>query len=85
MTNLDDLRIEIDKIDKELVELFENRMEVVKKVGEWKKQNNVEIFDPEREKKVLDKVSSYLKDSSKEMELRKWFQLLMDISKREQK
>ena len=39
MKNLKNLREKIDKIDIELIKLFAERFEVVKKVGEWKKQN----------------------------------------------
>jgi chorismate mutase type II len=39
MKNLKNLREKIDKIDIELLKLFAERFEVVKKVGEWKKQN----------------------------------------------
>ena len=35
---LDDVRKEIDSIDKELVELFEKRMATVKKVADIKKR-----------------------------------------------
>ena len=34
--NLDELRLEIDKIDDELIKLFEKRMEVSAKIGEYK-------------------------------------------------
>ena len=37
MKNLKNLREKIDKIDIELLRLFAERFEVVKKVGEWKK------------------------------------------------
>ena len=36
--NLDDLRNQIDTLDNELLELLNQRMEVVKKVGEFKQQ-----------------------------------------------
>ena len=38
MSKLDDYRKEIDSIDKELIALFERRMDVAKKVGEYKKR-----------------------------------------------
>jgi chorismate mutase type II len=36
---LNQLRQQIDKIDIELLKLFAKRFEIVKRVGEWKKQN----------------------------------------------
>lgn len=85
MSKLDELRIEIDKIDRELVNLFEKRMEVVTEVGKWKKENGIEIFDEKREEKVLEKVAGYLSEETRKDNLQKWFKLLMDISKEEQK
>ena len=53
---LNQLRQKIDKIDIELIKLFAERFEVVKKVGEWKKQNWVENpFDEKRWKEVLER------------------------------
>ena len=56
MKNLKNLREKIDKIDIELLRLFAERFEVVKKVGEWKKQNWVtNPLDPKRWKEVLER------------------------------
>ncbi|RKW21478.1 hypothetical protein D8B46_07465 [Candidatus Gracilibacteria bacterium] len=53
---LNQLRQKIDKIDIELLKLFAERFEVVKKVGEWKKQNGVtNPLDPKRWKELLEK------------------------------
>ena len=41
--DIDDLRNQIDKIDASLLSLFENRMEVVIKIAENKKKNNMEF------------------------------------------
>lgn len=55
MHSLDDMRFEIDKYDNELLELIKKRMEVVKKIGEYKKQNNMTILQPDRWDTVLEK------------------------------
>ena len=44
MGNLEDYRREIDSIDKELIALFEKRMNVAIKVGEYKKKSTIEKF-----------------------------------------
>ena len=36
--NLDNLRNEINEIDNELIELFQKRMEVASKIGEYKEK-----------------------------------------------
>ena len=53
---LDDLRKEIDVIDEKLVDLLARRIEIVKKIGEFKKQNNLPVLDKNRFAKVLEKV-----------------------------
>lgn len=53
--SLEELRFQIDKYDDDLLELVKKRMEVVKKIGYYKKQNNMTILQPNRWDKVLEK------------------------------
>ncbi len=55
--DLNEIRVGIDAVDKKIVELLNERFEYVKKVGEWKKNKNHEIYVPEREKALLEKLS----------------------------
>ncbi|MEI0516334.1 chorismate mutase [Brachyspira murdochii] len=52
---LQELRKEIDRIDKQIVNLIDERMKISVKVGETKKKYNAPIFDPKREKEVIAK------------------------------
>ena len=53
--DLNELRLEIDRIDDELVRLFVQRMEVSARIADYKKENNLPIFVPAREaEKLLD-------------------------------
>jgi len=52
---IDNLRNKIDEIDASLVSLFENRMEVVLKIAEYKKNNNMVILNKSREEAVIKK------------------------------
>lgn len=61
MSELDDYRDTIDEIDKKITELFEKRMDVVLKVGEYKKKNNLPVLDESREKQVIEKNLGYLR------------------------
>lgn len=56
--NLDDLRNEIDSLDSEIVRLLNERINVVLKIGEEKKQAGAEIYVPSREHAVFDKIKS---------------------------
>ena len=60
--DLKDIRQEIDRIDKQLLSLFNERMKCSIQVAEYKKEHNLPILNSEREKEILDKVE---KDSGK--------------------
>ncbi len=81
MLNLEELRREIDNIDKKLVKLFENRMEVVSKIALYKVENDMEVFDRSREDILLKKTSKYLDNEELKGDLNLFFTNLMDISK----
>ena len=51
--DLKDLRGQIDRIDDELVKLFGQRMEVAAQIADYKKENNLPIFVPAREREKL--------------------------------
>ena len=50
--DLKEIRNEIDAIDSQLVELFEKRMDTVRKVAEYKLENNMPIFNSKREQEL---------------------------------
>lgn len=81
MSELDGYRKKIDEIDKEMTRLFEERMDTVIKVGEYKKQNNLPVLNKEREKEVLEKNVGYLKNRDYSEELKVFFNALMNIAK----
>ena len=58
MSTLDDLRTDIDRIDEVLVRLLNERARVACEVGRLKKEQGVEVYQPEREKQVLAHVRS---------------------------
>ena len=78
---LDKQRAEIDVIDREIVSLFERRMQVVMDVARIKKENGIAIFDASREKEVIAKVQSYLKDATLKEESAEAYETLMKVSK----
>lgn len=55
--DLKDLRGQIDEIDDQLVELFAKRMDVAAAIGDYKKQNNMPVFVPQREREKLKDVA----------------------------
>jgi chorismate mutase len=56
MSTLDDLRKNIDRVDEVLVRLLNERARCACEIGRLKKELGVEIYQPDREKQVLDHV-----------------------------
>ena len=56
MSNLEDLRKNIDRVDEVLVRLLNERARCACEIGRLKKELGVEIYQPDREKQVLDHV-----------------------------
>jgi chorismate mutase / prephenate dehydratase len=54
--DLSELRKQIDAIDEQIVALINNRYKFVAEVGKWKNSNSHEIYVPEREKALLEKL-----------------------------
>lgn len=55
---IDDLRKQIDLIDRDISQLFQKRLEIVLKIGKIKSSENIDICDEEREERVLNKVKN---------------------------
>ena len=60
MTNeeLDALRVEIDRIDRELVKLISRRTDVAREIGLTKRKDGLKVRDVQRERKVVEKMAS---------------------------
>lgn len=85
MADLDSYRVKIDEIDREITKLFEERMNVVLNVAEYKLENNLPIFNKEREDKVIQKNIGYLKNKDYAFELEEFYNNLMNVSRKFQK
>jgi len=58
---LNELRNEIDKIDTDLLTLLNKRMNVVRKVGEFKNSSDSPIYRPEREIDIINRLTKLSK------------------------
>jgi len=54
INQLEQLRDEIDDIDREIIEAIGIRMRIIEKIGDYKKDNNVTVFQLERWKEILE-------------------------------
>lgn len=56
MKDLSKARDEIDNIDTQIIKLFEQRMDIVKDVANYKIENNLPVLDSSRENIMLEKI-----------------------------
>ena len=82
MNELENLRERIDTIDKELIALFEERMNVVNDIAEYKIKNNLPILNQNREDIVISKVKSIVKNKEYTDSAIDFIKDIMEISKK---
>lgn len=74
MSKLDEIRIKIDEIDENISKLYEQRMDAVIEVIEYKIANNIPILDNSREAKMLEKNLNKIKNP----EYKKYYQTILE-------
>lgn len=79
--HLEELRIQIDKIDKELSFLLQKRFNLVEQIAEYKAQFNMDVLDKSRENKVIEKVLSKVENPNYSKAIKLVYETIMDASK----
>lgn len=84
MDKLDQLRADINCIDRDMAELFERRMELARRIGTFKRENGLPILDRGRESDVISRNAVNHSDAALLPYYTAFQQGLMDISKKYQ-
>lgn len=84
MKELEESRLEINKIDKQIIELFEKRMDVAKDVALYKKEYGLQIFDASREQEVCNREVELVKNPDYKQYYLEFLRCMMDLSKKYQ-
>jgi chorismate mutase len=77
-------RKEIDLIDQKLLILLNQRLRIVLEIGKIKKEMGKKIYDPVREKEVLEKLKRKNKGPLKEKGFKKIFTTIMKVCRKSQ-
>ncbi len=77
-------RREIDLLDQKLLSLLNQRVRIAQELGKIKKEMGKKIYDPEREKKVLERLRSKNSGPLKEEDLKKIFTTIMRVCRKSQ-
>ncbi|MGN0819771.1 MAG: chorismate mutase [Christensenellaceae bacterium] len=81
MNELENSRKTIDAIDKQIAELFEQRMEAVGVIAKYKKEHSLPVYDKTRENSILDKNLLLIKNETYREYYHKFMQDLMSVSR----
>ena len=86
---LRDRRRKIDLIDQRLLSLLNQRLRIALEIGKIKKQMGTRIYDPKREKEVLERLRLRLRSRNKgllkEKDLEKIFGTIIKVCRQSQK
>ncbi len=78
--DIQELREQVNEIDKELVEAFDRRMHVSLEIAKYKKENGLPVFDPAREREVLNNQTAAVGDDMA-MYVKLLYNTIFDISR----
>lgn len=78
---LESLRQAIDQIDAQILKLLAERMRIVLEVGDYKRERGQKVYDPERERALLERLSKDPPWPLKAATVRRVFERLVDESR----
>ena len=84
MKDLQDIRKDIDRIDDQIVELYEERMKLTSEVAEYKINTGKQVFDKEREESKLATLQKKAESDFTRHGIRELFEQIMAMSRKKQ-
>lgn len=86
MPELEELRLQIDSLDKEIIEKIAKRQRIVEEVRKFKLKHNIEVFDKVREEYLHEYHAKLSKTYDVSITfIQQLFDLIMEESKRVQR
>lgn len=80
--DIDDLRKEIDRLDNELLRIFNERAGLALKIGEIKKGLGLPVYDPAREKRIFQRMKDANPGPLDDQAIVRLFERVIDESRR---
>jgi chorismate mutase len=77
-----DWRKRIDEIDTQLAELFSERSSCVIEIGKIKRKRDLPVYDPEREREILSRITRDNRGPLDNEALKRLFERILDESRR---
>ena len=80
--DLNELRKEIDAVDRQIVELFEKRMEISERIAAYKQEKGMQVRDEEREKEKISQVQNLTHTDFNRQHIEELYTLLISLSRK---
>jgi chorismate mutase len=80
-----DWRKKIDELDRRLVEMLNERARAAQEIGKLKRNTNMPIYEPDREKIIFENVGKTNRGPLPDSELRKVYERIIDVMRNIQK
>ncbi|MCR5669954.1 MAG: prephenate dehydratase [Butyrivibrio sp.] len=80
--DLQDLRRDIDDVDRQIVELYEKRMEISSQIADYKISTGKKVFDREREQQKLEAVKELAHSDFNKIGVKELFSQIMSMSRK---
>lgn len=81
-TELLELRKDIDDVDRQILDLLRRRVEIVMAVGNIKRERKIEVYDPERERALLERLGELAVSPLAPSTARRVFERIVDECRR---
>lgn len=78
---MNDYRKQIDEIDIKMMELFKQRMKVVKQIKQYKEKNNLPIYDKKREEQLIQSLATKYNDNETLLYYVEFLNKILQLSK----
>ena len=82
---LEDFREELDSLDSKMLELYQQRINIVKEIAQVKKESNLPIFDKKREEEIINKSLKNIDDENLKAMYKEFIELILKQSTEIQK
>lgn len=82
MNQLDEIRERLDLCDKKIVSVLEERMDIIKEIMVYKKENGLPILQPEQEKRQRKMLKTHVSDNTYKNEILDIFTYIVENSRR---
>lgn len=80
--DLDALRRDIDAVDHQILKLLHDRVRLVIQVGDYKRERGIPVYDPARERALLDRLGKAAELPLDQDAIRRIFERLVDEFRR---